>query len=769
MLSSDPENDAAGRQGETLGGEQCRPQPDTLDTARLGQVELSPVGSFAAGSFVEFTLTYTAGFYGIDDSGAVRLCFRYPTDQSPLQFTDPTAPGFTSVEASNGAVLECRYSVKGNVRPWDKCLEVKVVRGYLREGDRLIFRLGDRRQGSPGLRLQTFAEASFEFRVLVDPIATYNFQAIAAHPEIEITGGTPSRLVAVCPTELRPGEDFVMRVKVEDAWGNPTAFTGATLPLSASGPVSGLPESLTLPEGEKVARLEGLSATGPGDIRIRIGETPATPVRVRQSGALRPYWADLHGQTEETIGTNSAQDYFTFARDLAFLDVTAHQGNDFQITDEFWQRLNEICEDFDEPGRFAVLPGYEWSGNTALGGDRNVFFRKPFRPIRRSSGVLVAGAAAPERIVPTARALFRKLDGEDAICFAHCGGRYADIGVAHDPNIETAVEVHSSWGSFEWLVEDAFRLGHRVGIVANSDGHKGRPGASYPGASLFGAVGGLTCLLMPELSRDAVFDALRRRHHYATTGGPSGRMFLSVTAALPEGARLHHRDPALGPDESSPAREAMMGDIVSVPPGEVRVDVSVSAPVPVERIELFNGTRRIAKRLGYAPDAAAPRLRLHWEGAEYRGRARQVVWNGHARLSGNAIRDVRAFNFFNPDLALTRQGNRLNWTSITTGNFAGVDIWLADPRAGTIEIETPLVQCSLALGELGSEARIEDRSDRLPRFLKIFRLPETLDRLSLDAGFTVTPEAGRDNPLFARITLEDGTRAWSSPIYLLPK
>ena len=86
----------------------------------------------------------------------------------------------------------------------------------------------------------------------------------------------------------------------------------------------------------------------------------------------------------------------------------------------------------------------------------------------------------------------------DVVCFAHCGGRYADIGLAHDGRFERSVEVHSSWGTFEWLVQDAFKAGYRVGIVANSDGHKGRPGASYAGAGKFGAIGGLTCYLMPE-------------------------------------------------------------------------------------------------------------------------------------------------------------------------------------------------------------------------------------------------------------------------------
>jgi hypothetical protein len=103
---------------------------------------------------------------------SLRVCFRFASDQSNPQFDDPTAPGYTTVEASNGAVLEVRFDPKGNIRPWDRTLWIKVVRGYLCEGDRITIRFGDPRQGSPGMRLQTFCEDSFEFRVLADPIAT---------------------------------------------------------------------------------------------------------------------------------------------------------------------------------------------------------------------------------------------------------------------------------------------------------------------------------------------------------------------------------------------------------------------------------------------------------------------------------------------------------------------------------------------------------------------------------------------------------------------
>ncbi|HRY26497.1 MAG TPA: hypothetical protein P5558_19170, partial [Geminicoccaceae bacterium] len=101
---------------------------EPIDPGLLGTAELEPTGDFEAGSFQSFTLTYTAGRYGIDDSGSLRVCFRFASDQSNPQFTDPKAPGYTTIEASNGAVLETRFDPKGNIRPWDRTLWIKVVK-----------------------------------------------------------------------------------------------------------------------------------------------------------------------------------------------------------------------------------------------------------------------------------------------------------------------------------------------------------------------------------------------------------------------------------------------------------------------------------------------------------------------------------------------------------------------------------------------------------------------------------------------------------------
>src|SRR5690606_8742213 len=173
-------------------------------------------------------------------------------------------------------------------------------------------------------------------------------------------------------------------------------------------------------------------------------------------------------------------------------------------------------------------------------------------------------------------------------------------------------------------------------------GHKGRPGADFPGASFFGATGGLTCYLAPRLDRDAIFEALRRRHHYGTTGN---RMLLSVEAQLPRPGTLYLRDPAVFENpETREVDRVIMGDIAAVGGDEVVLEVEAVGSRPIERIDIFDGVELIETVRPYTPDDLGPRIRVIWEGAEYRGRARTTVWDGALTITDNQIRRAKVIN-----------------------------------------------------------------------------------------------------------------------------
>ena len=186
---------------------------------KMGSAMVEPNGSFEAGSYQEFTLTYTAGYFGIDDTGSLKIVHRFASDMGRPQFDNPAAANYVTVEASNGAVLHVEYDMKRNIRPWDKTLYIKVVRGFLREGEQIIVRFGDRREGSPGMRIQTFCEATFEFKVLVDAIATYNYVELPEQPEIASFPARRCCIKAILPTLRQQGRCFAFasRAKIAGA------------------------------------------------------------------------------------------------------------------------------------------------------------------------------------------------------------------------------------------------------------------------------------------------------------------------------------------------------------------------------------------------------------------------------------------------------------------------------------------------------------------------------------------------------------------------
>jgi hypothetical protein len=737
---------------------------------RIGRVEMEPHGAIEAGSWAALEITYTAGWFGIDDTGAVRVVTRFATDMGRPQFTDPGAANYVSVEASNGAQLELRFDPKGHVRPWDRTIGIRVLQGFLREGDTLTIRLGDRRRGSPGMRMQTFAETDFQLKIFVDPIATGIFTEVPSSPRLDIVAGKPAVWKAALPTLRRVGETFRLCLKAEDRWGNPAPMDGRSLRLDPSLRVAGLPDRVVFDAGSPTLVIDGLTVAAPGDLTVSLvaGDgrilARSNPLRSVETAPLLPYWGDLHGQSEETIGTASALHYFHFARDRAFLDVVGHQGNDFQITRGFYDELNRLTRAFHVPDRFITLPGYEWSGNTGLGGDRNVYFADENDAIHRSSHALVSDQSDLGADCTSAAELFRRLEGYDAVVNAHVGGRYADVRIAHDGRVERSMEIHSAWGTFEWLLYDALDMGYRVGIVCNSDDHKGRPGASYPGASTFGAYGGLTCLLLPELSRAAVIDCLRRRHHYGTTGN---RMLLDVRASFDQPAELFDEDPALGPTASRRVREAMMGDILRSPDRELALSVTVVGSAPIERIEFRRGRDVLDIVRPYATPPDSRRLRVIWEGAEYRGRGRQTIWDGTATVHGNKIVEIRPINFWNPDKRIERDGDRLEWEALTTGNSGGFDLLLDEPGAGRIELRTPHAALDLAIAEIGPEPTCREAGG-LGRRLGIVRLPEQLTDCRADIARRLPLAKEGDSAFYVAVVQEDGYQAWSSPIYLIP-
>ena len=741
------------------------------DPVLYGHVELTPRGAFEARSVQTFSLTYTVGRYGIDDTGSIRVVFRFMGDWGDLQTTDPGDYNFVTASCSTDSRISLQYAKTGHQRPWFRCLTARLHGGYLKEGDKITIVFGDSAQGSPGMKMQSFCEAGFEFKVLADVCAVGHYIPLPETPYISIVAGPPSVWKAVLPSARKPKEKFQLGIKAEDHWGNPTPLAEGKFRLESSVAVKGLPKEINYKVGEKSVSFEGLSVDEASVVWIKVIDekdqcvAQAGPLHIRDG--LSGYWGDLHGQSGESIGITTSRNYFDFARNKSFLDVSGHQANDFQVNNAFWKYLNELTAEYHEDGRFVVFPGYEWSGNTAVGGDRNVFFRTEGRQIRRSSHALITDRSDINTDAPTASALFAALQDEDCVVYAHVGGRYADTEQAHDGRLETAMEIHSAWGTFEWLLTDGFKLGHRCGVVCNSDGHKGRPGASYPGVATFGAYGGLTCFLTDDFSRDGLFECMRRRHHYGTTGC---RMHMQVEAKFNQSATLYLRDPACYENpETQAVTSAMMGDIVQSKSESTALDIHVNAHAPIEKIEVRNGCDVVKTLRPYTSDTGKDqaRVRVLWSGAEYRGRGRQTNWTGRARFAGCNITRVKKINAWNHERKLEQSGSStIEWDAMTTGNYGGFDVWL-DVNCANASVDLTSNHGALTADTLALDAEgVELDAGGLVRKINICRLPEALSQTELRETIEVPLNKDGDNPLWIFVYTEDGFQAWSSPIFV---
>ena len=687
-----------------------------MDLTRLGTVRVEPCAPVVAGSMGTRTITLTVGSAGIDEGGTIKIAQRFASDWQAPQFDKPSEPGYTTLSTTGEAKLRPRYDRKGHDRPWMQCIVIDVYDGSLSPGDTVTVIMGDRSRGSPGIRAQTFQESKHEFRIFVDPTNACVARAVPNCPTFPVVAGKTVELICNAGDEVHVGG--------RDVWGNPSA----------------------VPDDCTTSRQGGVYIATCPSLNLSVRSNPVP----RRDGKYKQYWGDLHAQSDATVGTGTEEEYFRFARDVARLDFCSHQGNDFQVRDEDWERLNDQVRAFHRDGEFVVFPGWEWSGNSSVGGDRNVIFLDEDQPIWRSSHWQVPQIPENDQSpAPTVADLFQRVRAhrpDRTLLASHVGGRYADIRRREyfDQELGPLAELVSCWGVFEWMLWDAFDMGYIVGVMCNSDGHKGRPGAEGPGAGQFGIWNGLTCALAEEKTRDSIFRALKSRRCYGTTGA---RIDLTFRIDAHE-----------------------MGEVVENAPAAACVFAKVSGTAPIEKLELFQRKDVIETIRPHCFNdlTRSNRIRVSWRGSRIRGRGRRVNWDGTIRVSGAKITAASGIFDTPVDGITDRSPQALTFISQTTGDTDSIDLTLDQARAGTVAFDSKVGRCEVKLEELtDAQPRKTFPFGGLDMSVTIERYPENPTETSVSLQRELNPPVeSSPTPYFVKVTQVDGQMAWASPIYL---
>ena len=259
-------------------------------------------------------------------------------------------------------------------------------------------------------------------------------------------------------------------------------------------------------------------------------------IGVRTKNPLQVFFADLHSHTGYSDGTLMPAVAHRYARDVAKLDVFCLTDHLESVDETEWLDMREQAWDFNEEGKFVVIPGLEW---TKEWGHLNIYDPKtrhwPEDPEAFYKAIAVADVVAK---------------------FNHPGdGTKSHAGLAYSEVADKVVQMMEVRSNAE---EKAFIR------ALNSGWHIAPEGSSDTHSPNWGNCGRWTGILSPGLSKRCIWDAMKNRRVYSTHDRNCRLRFL--------------------------VNGAVMGTIVDEPAKAVKIDVVVEdadAEDAIAKIALF--------------------------------------------------------------------------------------------------------------------------------------------------------------------------------------
>jgi hypothetical protein len=426
----------------------------------------------------------------------------------------------------------------------------------------------------------------------------------------------------------------------------------------------------------------------------------------------------------------------------------------FSVTRRRWEEVKRLCRRHYRPGEFVTLLAYEW--HSSQWGDHCLYFpgdEGDFCEARNLEDLKGFARRAGALLVPH-HVAYRPL---------RRGYDWSTL----DPDLSPVVEIYSEHGLSEmetslWpyvahspgpasaaqTVQRALAAGRRFGFTASSDGHFGYPGSWGEG---------LTGFLADGLTREAVFEAIRRRRTVAVTGDRIAP-WLAVNGVEPGG-------------------EAVGG-------GRRRVEYHVALCAPLMLLEVVRNNDVIHARVPAATPAPAgvfrARFRVEW-GWGGLAAGGFFDWRGRLAVRGGTIR--RAVPMFQSAEYDEARRNRIEsadergaaWVSYTTRRNAwkGIatnsilfEVEGAEDTALDLEFECGgTVAFTVTLGELLAGNAVRGTSPAFTSPCVLVSRAMTEGEYAAQGVFEDTRPPRPGDWYYLRVTQRNGQMAWTSPVF----
>jgi len=730
----------------------------------IGKAVVSPSGPFKAETRQSIEVTYTVAERSIEAGGQILIGRQFQSDAGRWQHQAPEADNFISIKANKSGVqfTPSRAPIRGmhgGFRGAAPQLAFDVTSGTLNEGDSFTITYGDTSQGGKGYQVETYTNDAMALPLYIkfDRDSIYFFVDL---PTYAVEGKEAFDVHGFVSSIVKPNEKFQISVRVEDAYYGRATGTIPDIELSLNGKkiktLSGKDGALQI--------VKDLSISSPGVYRYSIEAKDGTfsrlsdPIWVNENPTHRIYWGETHGHCGFAEGQGTPDSYFEFGRDDADLDFLTLSEHDIWMDDYEWKYINDATARYSKEREFILFPGYEWTSRRQRGGHHNVFFRR-------------AGfERVPQQEAPRSSDLYfglkSKHDPKDVLIIPHAhqvaDWRNTDIHMEH------LIEIMSAHGTFEWFGNKYLEHGRQVGFISASDDHLSHPGYSSGSRRGFKQRGGLAAVNAPALTTDGIFDALRNRQTYATSGA---RIILDATL----------NGEVMGTRQTYTETRVLEGQVMGTAPiatvelvknGEVIMgnDYSVAKLTPHAFVQVNMDSDSVVFTRDN-PRGSRP-------------------WGGSLEVIGATLTGVESPSFQNSRIERaeidTLNPNKVNFFTTTRGRINNIVLELdgvsdatkikinldAGLESGTAPVrirpfaEIPATEVNFSFGdfedgEIKKDFLVDVHTDTLS--LKIINPESPMDQAF---AFNDTTNPAYGDYYYLRIRQVDGALAWSSPFWV---
>ncbi|MBA7518126.1 hypothetical protein ES705_10192 [subsurface metagenome] len=517
----------------------------------LGWATICPIKSVIAGSKGTWKIRYTIGSKEIGVGGIMKIVL--PLMWSYPQFENPATSGYTEVNCfSEGIKLDFKIERY-------RYIILTVKEGTLIEGDKVEIIYGSSKESSNGESTAQWVSFGKEnpatFEVKVKYVGELNFVSISGKLSVNITSGTSKMIEVFIPSYTKPEEEFEAKLVVKDTFGNAVENFKGTLNIMSTDSSGTFPKEISFSANNQGRQSFKASFKCEGIQKFYIKQTgtnlegKSNPSKCNKKNSLNLYWGDIHGHTNLSDGAAPVDFYYKAARDITCFDFSSVTDHEYQgphkffdeeisieLTRNDWELIKKKTKEYYQAGRFVTFLGYEWTGRRDgvkdTEGDKNVYYIEDDMPI----------FSKLERESATSQNLWKILRDKNINALTiphHTASGWHTLGSDlenHDPEFQPVIEIYSMHGNSEYsgnprplikennqgYAQNALEKGYRMGFVAGSDSHTLHLNVPNVPMGLpyltLRFRGGITAIMAEELTRESLFDAIKKRRVYATTG-----------------------------------------------------------------------------------------------------------------------------------------------------------------------------------------------------------------------------------------------------------